>query len=144
MLMSARSWFDRLTTSGRDRLTTSGSSGFGRLTMSGLDSLNTSGFDELVISGFHEVAMSELGACGISGLASRRASASRPRRAMTRQHSRTQGLLDGLAEAGEAPVQVAVDVDAESAPSSLGQHLEVASGLRRLDHTERVALAGHR
>ncbi len=55
-----------------------------------------------------------------------------------------QRLSDGAAEGGEAGIEIAFEVDAKRAPAALGEHLEIAARLRRLDNAEGVFLARHR
>ena len=49
-----------------------------------------------------------------------------------------------LAQPCETRRDVGSQVHAEGAPAPLGEHLEVAAGLRRFDHPEGEALTRHR
>src|ERR1700681_2294452 len=60
------------------------------------------------------------------------------------EDSSVQSIMDCGTEHLQAGVEIALQMHAQRAPAALGQHVEIAAGLRRLDHAERGLLAGHR
>ena len=55
-----------------------------------------------------------------------------------------QGLLDRAAQRSETRIEVAGDVRAQGAPTTLRENVEIAARLRRLDDAKGIGLAGHR
>src|ERR1700731_1876663 len=55
-----------------------------------------------------------------------------------------QRILDRAIEHFQAGLEIALEMHAQRAPAALGQHVEIAARLRRLDDAERGLLAGHR
>src|SRR5688572_14515290 len=55
-----------------------------------------------------------------------------------------QCLFEGPAERLQPGIDIGRQVDAQQPPAALRKHVEIAARLRRLDHPERVGVAGHR
>src|SRR5262245_31707243 len=77
-------------------------------------------------------------------LRARAASQAARARSRKRRRFRSDGLLDDLAQLGQAGGDVLAQVHAQDAAAALRQYLEVALRLRRLEHAEAELLGGDR
>src|SRR5882724_4907010 len=55
-----------------------------------------------------------------------------------------QGFFDRTAERVEPPFEVTGNVGPHRPPAALGENVEIAARLRRLDNAKRVGVTGHR